>query len=245
MNNVFVAALLFDLCSACTRSNPEAASAAQFSTIPPPSDCDFVGSASASATEPSPLIANRTARERLGAKAERLGGNYVEVTTQDTRAVDFQLEASMARLEGRFYKCPPNDGDGGTAAALAAGSSDQVDADAGNRPELACRPPAEPRPLDPAEARGWQCARKTTAGWVADGAYVDRWESGSTKTEGAFVNGKRSGAWSSYYANGQVRERATFRDGLLEGCAQEFDADGHALPPLCSGAPAVDASDTR
>lgn len=243
MKNLSVAALLLLFCPACPHS--EASTPATVSTAPPTTDCEYIGSASASGTEPSPLIANRTARERLASRAEQLGGNYVELTAQDSQSVDFQLEASMVRLEGRMYKCPPGDDDSGTSSASLGGAGQPGnDAGAGlDRSELSCPAPSEARPLDASEGPGWQCARKTAAGWVADGPYVARWDSGATKTEGSFENGKRSGAWLSYFANGQLRERATFRDGQLAGCAQEFDADGHPLPALCAGADAVDRSD--
>lgn len=222
--------------------------------LPPSAECDFVGKASASASEPSPNYANKIARKHLAERAERLGGNYVELTSVDTKAVDVVTESAMVRLEGRVYKCPDSGDDAGTSgsaasAMVAGGASDRLGGDAGavviDPRAPACNAPAELRPLDPAEGLGWQCARNEAGGWVADGPYLLRWNSGATQAEGSFDNGKRSGVWSFYYANGQLRERATFRYGQLEGCAQEFDADGHTLSPRCAGADAADGSDGR
>ena len=51
----------------------------------------------------------------------------------------------------------------------------------------------------------------------------------------SFESGKRAGRWSSYYANGQVRERAVYSSGQLEGCAERFDEEGNSEPSRCSG----------
>jgi hypothetical protein len=234
-----------------------------FSTAPPPNDCSFVGRASGTGIEPLQAQALAHARENLGADADRLGGSYVQLTAQDTNKVEMQaVDAVQVRLEGRVYRCASDDVDAGarslnanSATADGANSvfteaANQGDAGAGTEPggslgiggslagagpRLACPASTEPRPLDPADGPGWQCARKLVEGWVAEGPYRLSWSSGATRSEGAFENGKRTGQWMFYFPNGQLRERATFRDGAMQGCADEFSADGATLPARCAG----------
>jgi hypothetical protein len=233
------------LCACAHHGAP--VNAAQFSTASPPSTCAFVGRASGSATEATEPQALRHARENLASDADRLGGSYVQVTGQDIAKVEMALNAIQVRLEARIYRCAELGDDAApsspvtTVLAEDAGGALAGDlGDAGPRAApFPCPPSTEPRALDSADGPGWQCARKVADHWVAEGPYILSWSSGATRTEGSFENGKRSGRWSFYYANGQVRERAAFRDGQMDGCAEEFDADGSSLPPRCSdgGAP--------
>jgi len=190
--------------------------APEVSTAPPPSDCTPVGRASASATEPTEAMALSRARANLASDGDRLAGTYVQITGQDVTPVEMAVNVVEVRLEGRVYRC--------------AGAGGMVDAS-----DSRCAAPAEPRELEASEGPGWQCARKVGDRWIAEGPYVVYWPSGSTKVEGAFESGKRAGRWSFYYANGQVRERANYRDGQVQGCAERFDAEGHAEPSSCSG----------
>jgi hypothetical protein len=198
------------------------------------------------------------ARENLGSEADRLGGTYVQLTAEDTTKVEMAaMDAMQVRLDGRVYRCA-SEGAAATpeqqpALDIGSGPGDSVDAGAGKvgspdataDMQLACPAGTVPRALDAADGPGWQCARKLADNWVAEGPYRRAWSSGATRTEGAFENGKRTGPWSFYYSNGQVRERATFRDGAIEGCADEFDAEGAALPPRCSGVDAGAAAPAK
>lgn len=212
----------------------------RISTAPPPGACVYVGRATGSATEATAAMALQRARENVWVDADRLGGTYVQVTGQDTVKVEMALDAYQVRIESRVYRCTEPADDAGPIVAVAANDDAGLlgDENGGARSAaapLSCPPSTEPRPLDPVDGPGWQCARKVADRWVAEGPYVLSWNGGATRTEGSFENGKRSGRWSTYYANGQLRERAVFRDGLLQGCADEFDPDGTALAPRCWG----------
>jgi len=238
--------VLADLGIACAHRSA-AIDASRFSTAPPPSSCVYVGRASGSATEATQSLALAHAREDLWVDADRRGGNYVQVTGQDTVKVEMALDAYEVRLEARIYRCA-QPGDGTAVATITDDGGMPGGDDGGQRlaaVPLSCPPSTEARPLDPADGPGWQCARKIGERWVAEGPYVLSWNSGATRTEGSFENGKRSGRWTTYYANGQLRERAAFREGLLEGCAEEFDVDGTALAPRCWGDAGDGASSER
>jgi hypothetical protein len=43
---------------------------------------------------------------------------------------------------------------------------------------------------------------------------------------GAFVHGKRTGQWLSYWDNGRLFSRSSYIDGLLEGTCEYFHEDG-------------------
>lgn len=46
--------------------------------------------------------------------------------------------------------------------------------------------------------------------------------------EGVMVAGKRTGPWLSYFANGGIRSRANYIDGLEEGPTEVFHPTGVA-----------------
>jgi hypothetical protein len=231
--------------SACPHRGATSLGEASLSTAPPTPGCTFVGKASASATEASQREAESHAKENLASEAERLGGTYVQVTGQDTKKVEMELNAVQVRYESRVYRCSAEGDDAGSVdlRAIAESSTDGAALEDATSGELArtangggrrvCPFGSEARPLDPSDGPGWQCARKLADGWLAEGPYLLSWSSGATRTEGSFENGKRTGQWLSYHPNGQLRERATFREGQLVGCADQFDIDGASLPPRC------------
>jgi hypothetical protein len=228
--------VLFSVTSfaACARHGT-ALDASQVSTAPPPGGCTLVGRASGSATEQTESAAIARARQNLAADGERLAGTYVQITGQDVTPVEMAINVVEVRLEGRVFRCAEADREAGAVGPAAVAAIAAADA--------TCAAPAERRELDASEGPGWQCARRAGDNWIADGPYVVYWPGGATKVEGAFQNGKRSGRWSSYYSNGQVRDRATYRDGQLQGCAERFDAEGNARLTSCAGTDAGGGTD--
>jgi hypothetical protein len=225
---VFLFLASFALACAHHRTGVEAP---QLSTAPPPAGCTQVGRASGSATEATEPMAMSRARENLASDVERIAGTYVQITGQDVTPVEMAVKVVQVRLEGRVYRCADADRDAGrqageSIAALVDGS------------ESPCTAPTERRELEAAEGPGWQCGRRLADTWIADGPYVVYWPNGTTKVEGFFENGKRSGRWAFYYANGQAREHATFRGGQLEGCGERFDPEGNPQPDRCASADA-------
>jgi len=62
---------------------------------------------------------------------------------------------------------------------------------------------------------------------VQDGPQVIHTEDGG-RMEGVMVAGKRTGPWLSYFANGGIRSRANYIDGLEEGPTEVFHPTGVA-----------------
>lgn len=44
--------------------------------------------------------------------------------------------------------------------------------------------------------------------------------------EGALQHGQRTGEWTAYFADGGIRSRATYVDGLEEGATEVFHSNG-------------------
>jgi hypothetical protein len=65
----------------------------------------------------------------------------------------------------------------------------------------------------------------STSVGTADGLEEVRTQDGGVM-KGEMLNGKRHGPWTSYFANGTVRSRATYDEGVLEGSTEVFHNNG-------------------
>lgn len=60
-----------------------------------------------------------------------------------------------------------------------------------------------------------------------DGPYKDYYDSGEVKTEGAYLDGKRTGKWVNYHKNGQVSEQYLYSEGKYNRTSfKSFYEDG-------------------
>mgnify|MGYP002648151790 CR=1 FL=1 len=74
---------------------------------------------------------------------------------------------------------------------------------------ISCRKP------DPTNGRG-----------IAHGPYASFYPNGQKSSEGQFVDGFRSGSWTFYSDDGQVRSRIEFQGGNYHGKREEFFPNG-------------------
>jgi hypothetical protein len=92
-------------------------------------------------------------------------------------------------------------------------------------PKLNC--PANTRQFgNPQE--GLICRKPNPAGdlGVAHGPYASFHANGQKDAEGQYVDGFRSGTWSFYSENGQLRSRIEFQTGNYHGKREEFFPNG-------------------
>jgi len=61
----------------------------------------------------------------------------------------------------------------------------------------------------------------------ACGRRVESWPNGARRSEGPLDwSGRREGEWSSWYPDGELRERGSFREGRREGLWRQWYASG-------------------
>ena len=49
-------------------------------------------------------------------------------------------------------------------------------------------------------------------------------------TKGSIRNGKREGAWTHYYSNGQLSYKGNYKNGKMEGEWVSYFSDGYMIP---------------
>jgi hypothetical protein len=84
-----------------------------------------------------------------------------------------------------------------------------------------CTPPADGTPASPSAAD----RTANTPAAPANGPQVIHTKDGG-RMEGDMTNGMRTGLWTSYFPDGSVRSRVTYRNGKEEGPTEVFHANG-------------------
>ena len=60
-----------------------------------------------------------------------------------------------------------------------------------------------------------------------NGRRVSYYDNGQLRGKGSFKDGELNGPYESYYENGQLMWKRNFKDGKLDGLWEEFDEEGN------------------
>lgn len=61
---------------------------------------------------------------------------------------------------------------------------------------------------------------------VMNGDYVEKYDNGIVKMKGYYINGKRNGQWTGFFADGKLMSEGFFKDGLRDGKAIVYHQNG-------------------
>ena len=59
-----------------------------------------------------------------------------------------------------------------------------------------------------------------------EGAWISYYDNGQLHFKGNYKNGKREGAWILYWNNGQLYSKRNYKNGKKEGAWVEYEKDG-------------------
>ena len=62
---------------------------------------------------------------------------------------------------------------------------------------------------------------------IADGEFIERHPNGKLKTKGLLKNGKRTGFWIAYHANGSIYSENKYKSGVLNGKTAAYYPNGN------------------
>lgn len=73
-----------------------------------------------------------------------------------------------------------------------------------------------------------RCAGEVKAG-LQQGEWLELYPNKQIKTQGHYLDSKKTGEWLAYYDNGQLKSREFNTDGELEGPYSQYYAQGQVL----------------
>lgn len=59
-----------------------------------------------------------------------------------------------------------------------------------------------------------------------DGPYESFYENGQLKIKGTYKDGKPDGPFESYFENGQLKQKGVCKEGKLDGVCESYNRDG-------------------
>jgi antitoxin component YwqK of YwqJK toxin-antitoxin module len=67
---------------------------------------------------------------------------------------------------------------------------------------------------------------KVNGEWVSNGSFASFYDDGAKKEEGLYVNGRKEGAWLTFFPNGNISTKIMYHEGYKNGSYEEHFEDG-------------------